>query len=80
MKFKNINSFQEYLRENGAPDTMTIDHHDLIMNYYDQSGHEIDYRIVEGEDTVLTVETSNRYGESKFSDAICTWVMSPELD
>lgn len=77
--FPDLAAFEKHVREHGTMDEMTIGGHDFIMDYYDQSGREIYYRYADGQDVAITVETEDRYGWRKFTDAVCTWVMGPEI-
>ena len=63
-----LNDAQEYIRQNGTPDYIRVDGILFTMDWYDMDGREIYYGN-KTENKVLEVHTSNRYGDSKFTDA-----------
>ena len=70
--FKDIAGFQVYLRTTRkAPDHVAIWDTGYTMDGYDEEGEELSYGNVEKQKTLI-VETGNRYGESKYDDAIVT--------
>jgi hypothetical protein len=57
-----------YIRKNGTPDYIKVDGILFTMDWYDGDGREIYYGN-KTESKVLEVHTSNRYSNTKFTDA-----------
>jgi len=68
-KFKTVEAFQKYVRENGTPDIVNVQGILFTMDNYDMTGKEISYGNRKKEKSMF-VETENRYGLNKFKDAI----------
>ena len=66
--FKTIDNFEKFIRKNGTPDYVKVNGITFTMDNYDMSGKEISYSNKKKEKTLI-VETENRYGETKFTDA-----------
>jgi hypothetical protein len=55
-------------RDNHAPDTVIVDDMEYTMCHYDKAGEYIAYENKENGYSI-EVKTSNRYSDTKFSDA-----------
>lgn len=70
VKFKTPLEYQDWIRKNNKLlDYVNIDGIIFTQDEYDMSGKEVTYGNLEHEKSLM-VTTENRYGESKFSDAV----------
>lgn len=71
-KFKTLSDFQNFIRQNNAPDVAEVEGMIFTMDEYDMDGKELTYGNVKHQKSIIVV-TSDRYNkEIKFSDAVCT--------
>lgn len=68
-RFKSVKTFELFLKKRGkAPDIVKIGKIIYTMDEYDSSGKEVHYGN-KRTGMSLIVETSNRYGPTKYKDA-----------
>jgi len=66
--YRTINGLQTDIRKHGTKDYLMFKGIIFTMDDYDSEGKEIRYGNIKNQQCLL-VETSNRYGNTKFKDA-----------